>query len=150
MYHLVVIKRRIALQESPFSSLRLQSGEGDMKRQKKTKINGPKREIRGERGTPSPRFHAPFDRRRPVCRRSRKKNRGSEGLKGDPSHGNRSLSDTLTSTTNTAGVLFTFLSLPFTLSFLLNDSCSGIAESLARNTREDTMHGERGRTDEQP
>lgn len=51
--------------------------------------------VANPRGTP--RFHAPFERRRPVSsRRSRKKSREmrkSEGLKGDPSRGDRSLSE---------------------------------------------------------
>jgi len=70
--------------------------------------------IRGERGTPW--FHAPFDRRRPASRRSRKKGCGSEELKGDLSRSDRSLSEATASTTDDRGPFH--FSLSFSLSLL--------------------------------
>ena len=100
--------------------------------------------IRGERDTPW--FHAPFDRRRPASRRSRKKGCGSEELKGDLSRSDRSLSEATASTTDDRGPFH--FSLSFSLSLLT--SVIIVRRITPWRPREDTMLEKHGGTDEPP
>jgi len=113
----------------------------------KAELDGPERTNRGERGTSQ--FHAPFDRRRPVSRRLRKKSREMQewGIKRW-SIARRSFivrSGGGVDDGRTVGALFTFLSSG------IGDYCPA-HNAVERRTRarEDTMPEEHGGTDEPP